>query len=102
MALLITLLYLVFVVSAFVLIVVILLQEGKGGGFGQMLGESGQQTFGVGAKGINTFTGYTAAAFIVSALLLHIYNRGEQSDSVLGRMDDSAVSVDPLGIGEDE
>ena len=102
MALVITLLYLVFVVSAFVLIVVILLQEGKGGGFGQMLGESGQQTFGVGAKGINTFTGYTAALFIVSALFLHIFNRGEESTSVLGGMDDSAVSVDPLGIGEDE
>ena len=60
MSILITLLYIVFVLSAIVLIVVILLQEGRGGGFGQALGEHGQQTFGVGAKGINTFTGWTA------------------------------------------
>ncbi len=65
MPILTTLLYIVFVLSAIVLIVVILLQEGKGGGFGQVLGEGGQQTFGVGAKGINTFTGYTATIFLV-------------------------------------
>ncbi|MEW6073351.1 MAG: preprotein translocase subunit SecG [Planctomycetota bacterium] len=69
-----TLLYIVFVLSAIVLVVVILLQEGKGGGFGQFLGESGQQTFGVGAKGINTFTGYTAVIFLACALLLHWMN----------------------------
>ena len=72
MPLLITLLYLVFVFSAIILIVVILLQEGRGGGFGGALGEGGQQTFGVGAKGINQFTGYTAAVFLVSAIGIHI------------------------------
>ena len=70
MAILSTLLYILFVLSAIVLIVVILLQEGRGGGFGQALGEHGQQTFGVGAKGINTFTSYTAVFFLGSALLL--------------------------------
>jgi len=83
MALLPTLFYIVFVLSAVVLIVVILLQEGKGGGFGQALGEHGTQTFGVGAKGINTFTGYTAAVFLLSALLLHFLNRSADSGSVL-------------------
>ena len=78
-----TLLYIVFVLSAIVLIVVILLQEGKGGGFGQALGDHGQQTFGVGAKGINTFTGYTAGIFLVSALVLHMLNRQADSGSVL-------------------
>jgi preprotein translocase subunit SecG len=78
-----TLLYIVFVIAAIVLIVVILLQEGRGGGFGQALGEHGQQTFGVGARGINTFTGYTAAVFLVSALVLHTLNRGTTSSSVL-------------------
>jgi len=77
------LLFIVFVLSAIVLIVVILLQEGRGGGFGQALGEHGQQTFGVGAKGINTVTMYTAIVFLGSALLLHIINRGAGSTSVL-------------------
>jgi preprotein translocase subunit SecG len=84
-----TLLYIVFVLSAIVLIVVILLQEGRGGGFGQALGEHGQQTFGVGAKGINTFTMYAAAVFVGSALMLHILNRGTGEGSVL----DAAGSV---------
>ena len=78
-----TLFYILFVLSAIVLIVVILLQEGKGGGFGQALGEHGQQTFGVGAKGINTFTGYVAAVFLGSALLLHFLNRTADSGSLL-------------------
>ncbi len=77
------LLYIVFVFSALVLIVVILLQEGKGGGFGSALGEHGQQTFGVGAKGINTFTGYTAGVFLVSALLLHIVKPDSASESAI-------------------
>ena len=83
MGLLTTLFYIVFVLSAIVLIVVILLQEGKGGGFGQALGDHGQQTFGVGAKGINTFTGYAAAVFLGSALLLHFFNRSAESGSLL-------------------
>jgi preprotein translocase subunit SecG len=83
MEILTTLLYIVFVLSAIVLIVVILLQEGRGGGFGQALGEHGQQTFGVGAKGINTFTGWTAAVFLVSALSLHMLNRSAGAGSVL-------------------
>jgi preprotein translocase subunit SecG len=83
MAIFTTLLYIFFVLSAIVLIVVILLQEGRGGGFGQALGEHGQQTFGVGAKGINTFTSYTAAFFLGSALLLWWLNRDSGSRSVL-------------------
>ena len=85
-------LYLVFVFSALVLIVVILLQEGKGGGFGEALGQAGQQTFGVKARGIQTFTGVAASVFLVSALLIHIINRMEGSASV----------VDPLGGGVPE
>ncbi len=82
-----TLLYILFVLSAIVLIVVILLQEGRGGGFGQALGEHGQQTFGVGAKGINTFTAYTAAFFLGSALLLWWLGRDSGSRSVLPPQD---------------
>ena len=87
MSLLITVLYIVFVLSAIVLITVVLLQEGKGGGLGSALGESGQQTIGVGAKGINTFTGYVAGIFVVTALVLHMLNRGEVSSSLLDESD---------------
>jgi preprotein translocase subunit SecG len=78
-----TLLYIVFVLAAIVLIVVILLQEGRGGGFGEALGGHGQATFGVGAQGINRFTGWVAAVFLVTAVAITIVHRGE-TGSVLG------------------
>ena len=94
-----TLFYIIFVLSAIVLIVVILLQEGKGGGFGQALGDHGQQTFGVGASGINKFTGYTAAVFLVSAMLLHFMNRSVDSGSLLGDGDSIGSPADIGGAG---
>ena len=98
MELLITLLYLIFVFSAIVLIVVVLLQEGRGGGFGTALGEGGQQTFGVGAKGINTFTGYTAGVFLVTAILIHIFTLRQERGSVID--DAGGTSIDaPLSPG---
>ena len=81
-----TFLYILFVFAAIVLIVVILLQEGRGGGFGQALGEHGQQTFGVGAKGINRFTMWVAIFFLGSALGLHMLNRNQGSGSVLEKI----------------
>jgi preprotein translocase subunit SecG len=81
MTLLITLCYILFVVSAIVLVIVVLLQEGKGGGLTDALGTGGQQTFGVGASGINKFTGYVGAVFLLSALFITVLNRvaGEQT-----------------------
>lgn len=90
---LIVLLYILFVLSAIVLIVVILLQEGRGGGLTEALGTSGQQTFGVGASGINRFTGVTAGVFLASALLLHVMNRQVSGDSVLKDLGTPAESV---------
>ena len=74
MDLLTTLLYIVFVLAALVLITVILLQEGKGGGFGDALGVAGQQTFGVKASGIHRFTMIVAIVFLGSAVAIHILN----------------------------
>jgi preprotein translocase subunit SecG len=88
MSLLITLVYILFVVSAIVLVVVILLQEGKGGGLADVLGTAGQQTFGVGSSGIQKFTAATATIFLVSALLIHVLNRVEGGSTV----------VDDLGL----
>ena len=81
--LLIPLLYIVFIASAIILCIVVLLQEGKGGGLTDALGTAGQQTFGVAASGIHKFTGWTGAIFIVSALGIHILNRQSANDSVV-------------------
>jgi preprotein translocase subunit SecG len=84
MELLITFLYILFVLSAIVLVVVVLLQEGKGGGLTEALGTAGQQTFGVAASGIHKFTGWTGAIFLASALGLHVLNRMKGEESVVG------------------
>ena len=84
MSLIIELLYFLFILTAVVLIVVILLQEGKGGGFGQALGTSGQETFGAGARGINTFTAVCVGVFLASAMLITIMNRVHLSRSNIG------------------
>jgi preprotein translocase subunit SecG len=97
MQLVITLLYILFVLAAIVLIVVILLQEGKGGGLTDALGTSGQATFGVGASGINRFTGITAAVFLVAALLIHILNRRVGEGSLAGEFGPPTQSAPAQG-----
>ncbi len=94
-----TLLYILFVFAAIVLIVVILLQEGKGGGFGQALGEHGQATFGVAAKGINRFTAWTAIVFLASALTIHVLTRQQVSGSLLD--EGSLIDAPPIEIPAD-
>jgi preprotein translocase subunit SecG len=64
------LLYIGFTLTALLLIVVILLQEGKGGGLASAFGGAGADTFGVGAGGINRFTATLAAIFIGAAVIL--------------------------------
>ena len=94
-----TLLYIVFILSAIVLVTVILLQEGKGGGFGgESLGGHGQQTFGVAAGGIQKFTGLTAAVFLISAVAIHMRNKSVGSESVT----DGSVMDAPLGDTDTE
>ena len=61
--------FVLFVVSAFVLTIVILLQEGKGGGLGSAFGGAAADAFGVKAGTVNKFTAYLAAAFLGLALL---------------------------------
>ena len=97
MSLFIILLYIVFVLAAIVLVVVVLLQEGQGGGFGGALGGAGEATFGVGASGINRFTGWVAVVFLVSALGIHILNRNATSTSVLDQGGGSLLTAPPTG-----
>ena len=79
----IVLLYILFVAAAIILTVVILLQEGKGGSFGDALGTAGQQAFGVKASGVQRFTAWVAFAFLASAVLIHILNNKRQNTSSL-------------------
>ncbi|HIF41560.1 MAG TPA: preprotein translocase subunit SecG [Planctomycetes bacterium] len=97
MDLIITLLYIVFILAALMLIVVILLQEGKGGGFGDALGVAGQQTFGVKAQGIHKFTMGIATVFLVSALTIHVLNRKEGGKSSMGSLGGTST-LDGAGI----
>ncbi|MFV1959772.1 MAG: preprotein translocase subunit SecG, partial [Planctomycetota bacterium] len=61
--------FVLFVLIGIVLSVVILLQEGKGGGLGSAFGGAAADTFGVKAGTVNQFTSYLAAAFLGLALL---------------------------------
>ncbi|MBC8369346.1 MAG: preprotein translocase subunit SecG [Planctomycetes bacterium] len=65
------LLYTLFFVSALLLILVILVQEGKGGGLGGALGGAGSETFGVRAGGVNKVTFIIFLVFVLSAMSLH-------------------------------
>ncbi len=65
------LLWVLFFASSVLLSIIILLQEGKGGGLAQAFGGVGAETFGVKSGGINKFTFALAGVFVVSAILLH-------------------------------
>ena len=90
------LLYIVFVLSAIVLVVVVLLQEGRGGGLTDALGTSGQATFGVGAAGINRFTFVMVGVFLLSGLAIHFVNRMEVGRSAVGDSVFPAAPVTPV------
>jgi protein translocase SecG subunit len=76
-ALLKVILWIVFFLSAFLLIVIVLLQESKGGGLSEAFGGMGAETFGVKSGGINRFTFTVAAFFMASAILLQaLWNAG--------------------------
>ena len=63
--------WILFFLSALVMIVIILLQEGKGGGLADAFGGMGAETFGVKSGGINRFTFTVAGVFLASAIVIH-------------------------------
>jgi len=73
-----SLLWILFVVSALLLSLLILIQEGKGGGLAEAFGGQGAETFGVKATGVNYFTGGVAALMFLCAILINkcAYQRG--------------------------
>ena len=65
--------WILFFVSACLLIFVILLQEPKGGGLAEAFGGMGAETFGVKSAGVNRFTLTVASVFVLSAVLIHVF-----------------------------
>jgi len=63
------LLFVGFVLCSLLLILIVLLQEPKGGGLSGAFGGAGAETFGVQTGGVNKFTSYVAAVFLVFAVL---------------------------------
>jgi protein translocase SecG subunit len=101
MTLTITLLYIVFVLSAIVLVTIILLQEGKGGGFTDALGTAGKQAFGVKARGIQSFTGVVAFIWVASGVGIHIMNRNQSGASLLDGTNVESTSPASMGASGD-
>ena len=79
-----------FLLSAFFVTVVVLIQEGKGGGLAGAFGGAGADAFGVKAGTVNRFTAYLAAAFLGFALL----HSGLSSSS--GRLDTDVKKPAPV------
>ena len=87
MSLLLTVLYLLFALVSLLLVVVILIQEGKGGGLGDAFGGAGQQTFGVGTSGITRFTSWVGAIFLGLAVAITLLEKSASR----GLIDDSLI-----------
>ena len=63
------LVFVLFVLCALLLMLVVLLQEGKGGGLGSAFGGAAADAFGVKAGTVNKFTTWLATGFLGLALL---------------------------------
>lgn len=93
------LLYLLFFASALLLILVILVQEGKGGGLGGALGGAGAETFGVRAGGVNKVTFILFTVFALAALSLH-WTAGDSNEGSVLDLPAGIEATDGFGAGE--
>ncbi len=103
MAILTFLLYTIFLVSCLFLIIIVLLQEGKGGGFGEAFGGIASETFGVRASGVTKVTAGLAAVFLLSAVLISIFHTDGSSVGIGGAVEStqSTEVTPPTGAGTD-
>jgi protein translocase SecG subunit len=76
-------LWILLLVSIFLLIGVILLQEGKGGGLAEAFGGVGAETFGVKAAGINKFTSIVGGVFLAVCIALTLFKPAPSSAPAL-------------------
>lgn len=87
MAILTFLLYAIFLLSCLFLIIIVLLQEGKGGGFGEAFGGIASETFGVRASGVTKVTAGLATVFLLSAVLISIFHTDASSVGIDGAVE---------------
>ena len=87
-----------FFLSAILLMVIVLLQEGKGGGLASALGGQGAETFGVSTGGVNKVTLFLAGMFLMSGLA-HALSFGRSISSTIPVKKGKADAVLPGGGG---
>lgn len=95
MSILVGLLYVLFVISCVLLVVVILLQEGKGGGLSEAFGGVGGETFGHRAGGVNKFTSLLAGVMVVTLIAIHSVRTETKSAGLLQVPDQPAIQGGP-------
>lgn len=105
------LLYTIFIVSCVALIGIVLLQEGKGGGFGEAFGGMVSETFGVRASGVTKVTAGLATTFLLSAVLIAMFHTDASSVAAPGASGttqsttlgdpDATPPADDTGSGDD-
>ena len=93
------LLYFLFFASALLLILVVLIQEGKGGGLGGALGGAGAETFGVRAGGVNKVTFILFGVFAISALALH-WTSDDANSGTNVIFDNTVTGAEGAGTGD--
>lgn len=69
------------------LMLIILVQEGKGGGLGEAFGGAGAETFGVKATGVNRLTAVLGGAFLALAILINVVQQMRQGEVIDGSQD---------------
>lgn len=93
--------FVLFILSAIFLSIVVLLQEGKGGGLGGAFGGAAADTFGVKAGTVNRFTAWLAAAFLGLALLYAGLSAGGSKVSTTPVEVPAAPSTEPAAPAEE-
>jgi protein translocase SecG subunit len=85
--------FVLFALCAVLVMVVILMQEGKGGGIGAAFGGAAAETFGVKAGTVNRFTSYLTAGFLGLALLYAGLRSAGAQRSVVNRDEPPAIGA---------
>jgi len=91
------LLYTLFFLSSVFLVLIILLQEGKGGGIADAFGGAGAQTFGVRAGGVNKVTMVLFAIFLLCAVALNLWGSDANKGSVVEDLPDAPAATSAPG-----